>query len=263
MLKGRRSGSRGHVSAEGLKLLYSHLLPHHSITETFHTTILVVFVYVTSVSNFGNLLALNDFHWTGKWGHAFANLTIGIVQVLYSVKVHSPHTYELPGILCLARTMHFSPVGCHSTFLARFCGPTCNFNRNQYSSRTRRACHFVVRQIQMAGHGSTGNWSCSRRPQYRCFVFLPVEEQDESLQKVRLLRVQGLSELYVLNAYSQDPRDSGYSHPVGDRYAISSIRISRLTTRPLCPHDRDGNDHSVSLEYVYSEKLYLNIVPCP
>lgn len=54
---------------------------HCRVTETFHTAILVAFIYITSVTDYGELLKLDDAHWSGKWSVAIASLNISIIQV--------------------------------------------------------------------------------------------------------------------------------------------------------------------------------------
>lgn len=125
--------------------VHIHLLCR--FTETFHTALVVACIYITSVTEFGNLSTINDIHWTGKYSGSLAGLTIGIIQVIYphilpvSVMFIGDH---FAGILCVASALLVTPMAGSASLLVGILHSYSKHGCNQCSIPKYRRALFVL-----------------------------------------------------------------------------------------------------------------------
>lgn len=117
------SGASDHVCWDSLFPINHHCTHSPSrcrFAETFHTAIVVAFIYITSVTDYGQPWTLNAAHWTGKWSVSIASLNIAIIQVSLHHKLgRLTSAHPRSGIFCLACTMPFWKVDYSYTLLDR------------------------------------------------------------------------------------------------------------------------------------------------
>ncbi|EIM89412.1 uncharacterized protein STEHIDRAFT_52732 [Stereum hirsutum FP-91666 SS1] len=70
-----------------INLRCTHSPSRCRFTETFHTAIVVAFIYITSVTDYGQPWTLNAAHWTGQWSVSIASLNIAIIQGFFAWRV--------------------------------------------------------------------------------------------------------------------------------------------------------------------------------
>lgn len=65
----------------------------------------MAFIYITSVTDYGEAVTLDAVHWTGKWSVAIASMNISIIQVNltstldpFKLKATSPISRSSPGV---------------------------------------------------------------------------------------------------------------------------------------------------------------------